>query len=428
MGRDFQQRVTQGAIHRKQLLKSPLIPVIDQVGLVQQQQRRDAGVLGGNQIPIDKVGVWLRQRRKDDHDQIDVGCHRLQLAATIGTAEFGVAWQLGNDDPNPLVAGAPDHLVAGYQRRQIGPQMTTENLSAQLAILCLDFYLYAEVGDDQAGLLRTQIATFQLLNRARFPAGSTRSAFFLDFLDAPVLPAVELAFGHLRGCPGWKSGDSSMGKFSAAGLQAAVYRLLDSAAFWIRCEGPDAGFVVHKTSRTAGTDQPAGRDTQHMAAAVAVGAVGRLDGYPDAGGRPAGFAGRADRAAARVAALVAADQPLLYAGAGADARAYAAALVVAVRFRRASTVELERLVGARTALSDRLGCRAGAAPAPGQAAGGLSLCRSGERAWRTIAASGQSFPARAFRRRRKRSARVPRVPRTLPVAAQLPRVFAQLLA
>ncbi|EPN57780.1 hypothetical protein A244_11515, partial [Pseudomonas syringae pv. actinidiae ICMP 18807] len=45
-------------------------------------------MLGGDQITVDQVGVRLWHGRKDNHDQIDVGGHRLELAARVGAAQF----------------------------------------------------------------------------------------------------------------------------------------------------------------------------------------------------------------------------------------------------------------------------------------------------------------------------------------------------
>ena len=79
--------------------------------------------------------------------------------------------------------------------------VAAEHLTAVLAFLSLNFNLYAEVSDDQAGLFRAEIAALELFHSARFPPRSACGAFFLDLLDAPALPAVELAFGHLRTVP-----------------------------------------------------------------------------------------------------------------------------------------------------------------------------------------------------------------------------------
>src|SRR5690606_7768555 len=125
---------------------------------------------------------------------------------------------------NTLFAGAPDDLIARHQRRQIGPQMAAKDLAGLLALLRRNLYLYAEVSNDQTGLLRPQVAALKLFDHARFATRCARGALFLDFLDAPVLSAVELAFGHLCGYPGWKAKDSSTREFSTAGLYTALCR------------------------------------------------------------------------------------------------------------------------------------------------------------------------------------------------------------
>ena len=60
----------------------------------------------------------------------------------------------------------------------------------------VDLDLHAEVGDHQAGLFRAQVAAFQLIEQARFALGRASGTLLLDFLDAPALPAGQLAFGH----------------------------------------------------------------------------------------------------------------------------------------------------------------------------------------------------------------------------------------
>ena len=80
--------------------------------------------------------------------------------------------------------------------------MTAEHLTAVFAFLRLDFHLHAEVSDHQAGLFRAEIATLELFDGARFSPRGPRGALFLDFLDAPALSTVELAFGHLCAVPG----------------------------------------------------------------------------------------------------------------------------------------------------------------------------------------------------------------------------------
>ncbi|MCY1401364.1 hypothetical protein D9M71_164810 [compost metagenome] len=80
--------------------------------------------------------------------------------------------------------------------------MAAHDLAGQLAFQGLDFHLYAEVGDHQAGLLRAEIAALELFEHARFPLGCAGGALFLNLLDAPALPAGQLAFGH--GGSTWK--------------------------------------------------------------------------------------------------------------------------------------------------------------------------------------------------------------------------------
>ncbi len=81
MRRHFQHRVTQCAVDRQQRIERGRILFVDQVSLVEQQQRTNPGMLGGHQITVDQVGMWLGHGCEHDHDQVDVGRHRLELAA-----------------------------------------------------------------------------------------------------------------------------------------------------------------------------------------------------------------------------------------------------------------------------------------------------------------------------------------------------------
>ena len=68
---------------------------------------------------------------------------RSTLAATgeqpahVRAAQLGATRQLRDDHADALVAGTPDHLVAGHQCRQVGAQVTAGNL----AVGGLDLYL-----------------------------------------------------------------------------------------------------------------------------------------------------------------------------------------------------------------------------------------------------------------------------------------------
>jgi hypothetical protein len=155
-------------------------------------------MFGRHQIAVDQVGMGLGQRGEDDHDHVDVGRNRLELATAVRPAEFGVARQLGDDHADALVAGTPDHSVAGYQRRQVGAQVATENLAGLFAIHGLDFDLHAEVRDHQTVLFRAQVAALKCFDSRGLAFGGAGGAFALNLFDAPVLTTIELAFGH--GC------------------------------------------------------------------------------------------------------------------------------------------------------------------------------------------------------------------------------------
>ncbi|MNQ48260.1 hypothetical protein D3C85_621330 [compost metagenome] len=209
--RDFQQRVAESPVDAEQGIELGRVALVDQVGLVEQQQRADAGVVGGDQVAVDQVGVRLGQRGEDDDDLVDVGRHRLEHAAHVRSAQFRAARQLGDDHADALVAGAPHHAVTGDQHRQVGAQVTAEYLAGQFALQRLDFDLHTEVGDHQAVLFRAEIAAFQLVHRARLALAGAGGAFFLDLFDAPALPAAQLAFGHDDSvCD--SGGESSMGR------------------------------------------------------------------------------------------------------------------------------------------------------------------------------------------------------------------------
>ncbi|MCY1182998.1 hypothetical protein D9M73_235830 [compost metagenome] len=142
--------------------------------------------------------MGLGQRCKHDDDHVDVGRHRLELTTAVRAAQLGVARQLRHDHADTLVAGTPDHLIAGHQRRQVGAQVATEYLAGQFAVAGLDLDLHTEVRDHQAVLFRAQIAALKCLDSRGLAFGGAGSAFALNLFDAPVLAAIELAFGH--GC------------------------------------------------------------------------------------------------------------------------------------------------------------------------------------------------------------------------------------
>src|SRR3989344_9500260 len=133
---------------------------------------------------------------EDDHDQVDVGGHRLELATGVRAAEFGATRQLRDDYANALIAGAPYHLVTCDHGRQVGAQMAAEYLAGQLAIQRFYFDLYAEVRDDQAGLFWAEVAAFKNLYRLRLAFCGAGGTLALNFFATPVFPAGGLAFGH----------------------------------------------------------------------------------------------------------------------------------------------------------------------------------------------------------------------------------------
>jgi hypothetical protein len=153
-------------------------------------------MLGSHQITVDQVGMGMWQGGEDDDDQVDVGCHRFELVARIRAAQFRTARQLGHNHATALVAGAPDHAVTGHQLRQVGAQVAAHDCTGIFAFECLDLDLYAEVGDHQASLFRSQIAAFQLFHGPGFAFRRTCSTFALDFVDTPALAAGELALAH----------------------------------------------------------------------------------------------------------------------------------------------------------------------------------------------------------------------------------------
>ncbi|MNJ04226.1 hypothetical protein D3C73_1648800 [compost metagenome] len=61
-------------------------------------------MFGGHQVAVNQVCVRLGQWGEDDNDQVDVGRYRLELATTVGSAQFGMARHLRDDDTDTLVA------------------------------------------------------------------------------------------------------------------------------------------------------------------------------------------------------------------------------------------------------------------------------------------------------------------------------------
>ncbi len=223
MRRNFQHRVTERAVYREQGIQRGGVLLVDQVKFVQQQQWANASVLGCDQIAVDQVGMWLGQRGEYDDDHVDVGRHRLELATAVRAAQFGGAWQLGDDHADALVAGTPDHFVAGDQRRQVGAQVATGDRAREFAFQRLDFDLHTKVRDHQARLLGAQVAAFKRFYGGGFTFGGASGAFTLNLFDAPVLATIELAFGH------WCS-VSIMQKLGKTVASLARPRLLNCAA------------------------------------------------------------------------------------------------------------------------------------------------------------------------------------------------------
>ena len=195
-GGHLQNRIIQLTIYIQQAVDRRFVLRVQQVGLVQQQQRFDAGVLGGHKIAVDQVAVGFGQWRENDDDQIDVRRHCLELAAAVRPAEFAVAWQLRDDHAAALIVRAPDNAVAGDQGRQVGATMAAEYLSGEFAVQRLDLKLHTKVRDHQAVLLFSQITTLQFGVHPRLALGCAGGALFLDLLDAPALASGEVAFGH----------------------------------------------------------------------------------------------------------------------------------------------------------------------------------------------------------------------------------------
>ncbi|MGZ2336881.1 hypothetical protein [Acinetobacter baumannii] len=97
-----------------------------------------------------------------------------------------------DDHADALVAGTPDHLVAGHQCRQVGAQVTAGNL----AVGGLDLYLNPEMSDHLAGLLRFQVAALQLFHGTRLATGRSGPRSSWIFSMTTALPAGQVAFGH----------------------------------------------------------------------------------------------------------------------------------------------------------------------------------------------------------------------------------------
>ena len=115
----------------------------------------------------------------------------------IWPVEFGLARQLGNNDAAILIVGAPDDPVASDHGRQVGAQITAPDLSGMAALGGFDVHLDPEMGNDQARLLRPQVATDQALFGHVRPATGAYGTFVLDFLNTPVLASGEVSLGHV---------------------------------------------------------------------------------------------------------------------------------------------------------------------------------------------------------------------------------------
>src|SRR5690606_24555593 len=128
---------------------------------------------------------------------VDVGCHRLQLAAMIGSVEFGDPRLQRHDDAALLVVGTPDDAVAGDQGRQVGAAVTASYLALWRAGRRFDVYLHPEVGDDLPFLFGAELATEQAFFGQIGAPGGAGAAFVLDFLNPPALASSEMSLGHV---------------------------------------------------------------------------------------------------------------------------------------------------------------------------------------------------------------------------------------
>ena len=150
MRRYFQHRITQLTIHTQQRVQRRGVLLVNQVSLVEQQQGTNPGVLSRYQIAVNQVGVRLGHGRKHNHDHVDVGGDRLELATAVWAAQFSFTRQLGDDNADALIAGAPYDRVASDQCGQVGAQMAPEHLAFKLTFLGFDFDLHTKVRDHQA--------------------------------------------------------------------------------------------------------------------------------------------------------------------------------------------------------------------------------------------------------------------------------------
>jgi hypothetical protein len=102
---------------------------------------------------------------------------------------------LGDDHADALVAGTPDHAIAGDQRRQVGAQVAAEYLAGSSPS-----WASTSTCTPKCAITRPSCSG------PRSPPSSSCSAaarvwrrggaFALDLFDAPVLATIELAFGH----------------------------------------------------------------------------------------------------------------------------------------------------------------------------------------------------------------------------------------
>jgi hypothetical protein len=95
-----------------------------------------------------------------------------------------------------LVVWPPDNTVASDQCRQVGASVAASNLAGQLAAGGFDVNLNAKMRNHQAGLLGAKVATDQAFLSTFGATFGASCALVLDFLDAPVLAAGKISFGH----------------------------------------------------------------------------------------------------------------------------------------------------------------------------------------------------------------------------------------
>ncbi len=104
-------------------------PVFVKIVLVHHQQGFAGELLREHQVAIQQVPLRRRARRRDDQDDVEIGCNRFVATAAVRAAELGAARFDGNYDAAAAFLRLPVDPVATHEHRQLSTRNTAPDLT-----------------------------------------------------------------------------------------------------------------------------------------------------------------------------------------------------------------------------------------------------------------------------------------------------------